>query len=65
MNNQNAEKLLRAIEEREKIYRERLNRLGFEDEQTQSAFSALMALEDEFESVFGRNAYILMRDFEK
>lgn len=65
MNNQNAEKLLRAIEEREKVYRERLNRLGFEDEQTQSAFSELMALEDEFEAVFGRNAYILMRNFEK
>lgn len=65
MNNQNAEKLLRAIEERERIYRERLSALGFEDSRTQSAFGELMGLEEEFEARFGRNAYILMRDFAK
>lgn len=63
MKNEKSEKLLRVIYERERVYRERLGNLGFEDPQTQCAFSELMGLEDEFERQFGRNAYILMRDF--
>ena len=65
--NQNEEKLLEVIQEREKIFRERLDCLGTDDQKTHDAFSELMRLEEVFEDVFGRTVvdYILMRDSEK
>ena len=65
--NENAEKLLRVIEEREKTFRERLDCLGADDQMTRDAFSELMGLEESFEVVFGRTVvdYILMNEFEK
>ena len=67
MMNENAEKLLRVIEEREKTFRERLDCLGADDQMTRDAFSELMGLEEAFEVVFGRTVvdYILMNEFEK
>lgn len=67
MMNENAEKLLRVIEEREKTFRERLDCLGADDQMTRDAFSELMGLEESFEVVFGRTVvdYILMNEFEK
>ena len=67
MMNENAEKLLRVIEEREKTFRERLDCLGADDQMTRDAFSELMGMEESFEVVFGRTVvdYILMKDFEK
>lgn len=67
MMNQNEEKLLRVIQEREKTFRERLECLGAEDQMTRDAFSELMGLEEAFEVLFGRTVvdYILMKDFEK
>ena len=66
MMNQNEEKLLRVIQEREKTFRERLECLGADDQMTHDAFSELMGLEESFEVVFGRTVvdYILMKDFE-
>lgn len=66
MMNQNEEKLLRAIQEREKIYMERLKCLGADDQMTRDAFSEMIGLEEAFEVVFGRSVvdYILMKDFE-
>lgn len=67
MMNQNEEKLLQVIKEREKIFRERLECLGADDQMTHDAFSELIGLEEVFEVVFGRTVvdYILMKDFEK
>ena len=67
MMNENAEKLLRVIEEREKTFRERLDCLGADDQMTRDAFSELTGLEEAFEVVFGRTVvdYILMNEFEK
>lgn len=67
MTNENAEKLLRVIEEREKTFRERLDCLGADDQMTRDAFSELTGLEEAFEVVFGRTVvdYILMKEFEK
>ena len=66
MKNQNEEKLLRTIQEREKTFRERLDCLGTDDQLTHDAFSEMMGLEEAFEVVFGRTVvdYILMKDFE-
>lgn len=65
--NQNEEKLLRVIQERENTFRERLDCLGADDRMTRAAFSELLGLEEAFEVVFGRTVvdYILMKDFEK
>lgn len=67
MMNQNEEKLLKVIQEREKTFRERLDCLGADDQMTHDAFSELMGLEEAFEVVFGRTVvdYILMKDSEK
>lgn len=67
MMNQNEEKLLRVIDEREKIYMERLKCLGADNQMTHDAFSEMIGLEEAFEVVFGRSVvdYILMKDFEK
>lgn len=67
MKNQNEEKLLGVIQEREKIFRERLECLGADDQMTHDAFSEMMGLEEAFEVVFGRSVvdYILMKDSEK
>lgn len=67
MMNQNEEKLLRVIQERENTFRERMECLGADDQMTRSAFSELMGLEEAFEVVFGQTVvdYILMNDFEK
>ena len=67
MMNQNEEKLLRVIQERERLFRERLECLGADDQMTHDAFSELMGLEEAFEIVFGRTVvdYILMKDFDK
>lgn len=64
--NQNEEKLLEVIEERAKTFRERLGRLGADNQMTHDAFSEMMGLEEAFEVVFGRTSvdYILMKDFE-
>ena len=64
---ENAEKLFRMIEERERTFRERLDCMGADDQMTRDAFSELMGLEEAFEVVFGRTVvdYILMKDFEK
>lgn len=66
MMNQNEEKLIRVIQEREKIFRDRLEYLGADDQMTHDAFSKLMGLEEAFEVVFGRTVvdYILMKYFE-
>ena len=66
MNNQNEEKLLRVIKEREETFRECLECLGDDDQMTRDTFSELMGLEEAFEVVFGRTVvdYILMKDFE-
>lgn len=67
MMNQNEEKLLRVIQEREKTFQKRLACLGADDRMTHDAFSELLGLEEAFEVVFGRTVvdYILMKDFEK
>lgn len=67
MMNQNEEKLLEVIREREKTFRERLDCLGADDQMTHDAFSELMGLEEAFEVVFGRTVvdYMLMKDSEK
>lgn len=65
--NQNEEKLLRVIQEREETFRDCLECLGADDQMTHDTFSELMGLEEAFEVVFGRTVvdYILMKDFEK
>lgn len=67
MMNQNEEKLLKVIQEREKTFLERLERLGDDDQMTHDAYSERIGLEEAFEVVFGRTVvdYILMKDFEK
>lgn len=66
MKNQNEEKLLQVIQEREKTFRERLDCLGADDQLTHDAFSEMIGLEEAFEVVFGRTVvdYILMKDFD-
>lgn len=66
MKNQNEEKLLQVIQEREKTFRERLDCLGADDQMTHDAFSEMIGLEEAFEVVFGRTVvdYILMKDFD-
>lgn len=66
MTNQNEEKLLRVIQEREDFFRDCLECLGDDDQMTHDAFSELMGLEEAFEVIFGRTVvdYILMKDFE-
>ena len=66
MKNQNEEKLLRVIQEREESFRDCLECLGADDQMTHDAFSELMGLEEAFEVVFGRTVvdYILMKDLE-
>ena len=67
MKNQNEEKLLKVIQEREKTFRERLERLGADDQMTHDVFIEMIWLEEAFEIVFGRTVadYILMKDSEK
>ncbi len=64
MMNQNEEKLLRVIQEREKTFRERMDCFGADDQMTRDAFRELTGLEEAFEVVFGRTVvdYILMKD---
>ena len=64
MMNQNKEKLLRVIQEREKTFRERLECLGADHRMTHEAFGEMMGLEEAFEVVFGRSVvdYILMKE---
>ena len=66
MMNQNEEKLLRVIQEREETFRERLECLGADDQMTHDAFSELTGLEEAFGVVVGRAVvdYMLMKDFE-
>ena len=66
MMNQNEDKLLRVIQEREETYRDCLECLGDDDQMTHDAFSELLGLEEAFEVVFGRSVvdYILMKDSE-
>lgn len=67
MKNQNEEKIIRVIQERERTYLDRLHRMGADDQMTHDAFSEMIGLEEAFEVVFGRTVvdYILMKDFEK
>lgn len=64
--NQNEDKLFQVIQEREKTFQDRLDRLGADDQMTRDAFSEMIGLEEAFEVVFGRTVvdYILMKDFE-